>query len=210
MLPTTGALNEKVLVLNKLYAAIRVVSARRAFVFLVKDAAEVISVENGRYVNYDFSSWAEVAGLQHAMEREKHAWIRTPQTVIAVPRIIRLFGYDRMPRRDVRLTRRNIYARDLNRCQYCGKRHAIKDLTLDHVVPRVQGGQNTWANLVCACVGCNTRKGGRTPSQARMKLIREPYKPRRNPAVEVRLSRMTYESWKAFLDEAYWTVELRE
>lgn len=205
-----GALEEKVLVLNRFYAAIRVISARRAFVMLCKDAAEIISVEGGRYINYDFASWAELAELQHRYEPEKHAWVQTPRLVIAVPKIIRVHAFDRLPRQEVKLTRRNLYARDSNRCQYCGKRFPTRELTLDHVVPRVQGGQHTWQNLVCACVACNARKGGRTPVQAHMALIRNPIKPKRNPAIAMTLGSPKYESWKAFLNEAYWTVELRD
>ncbi len=210
MFADAPALNEKVLVLNRFYAAIRVVSARRAFVLLCKEIAEVIAVENGSYLNYDFSSWTQLAGLQRQFEPEKHAWIRTPRIEIAVPKIIRLFTYDRLPRQEVKLTRRNIYARDENLCQFCGQRFPTRDLTLDHVVPRVQGGRNTWDNLVCACVKCNARKGGRTPDQAHMKLIRDPVKPKRNPRIMLRLGAEKYESWKAFLNEAYWTVELRD
>lgn len=210
MFASAPALDEKVLVLNRFYAAIRVIDARRAFVMLCKDVAEVIAVEGGNYVNYDFSTWAELSELQRQFEPDKHAWVRTPRLTIAVPKIIRVLGYDRLPRQDVKLTRRNIFARDSNRCQYCGKRFALKELTIDHVVPRVQGGGNTWDNLVCACVKCNARKGGRTPDQATVKLIRAPYKPKRNPRLTVRLGSPKYESWKAFLNEAYWTVELRD
>lgn len=211
MLPgSASVLDEKVLVLNRFYAAIRVISAKRAFALLCKQAAEVIAVENGSYNNYDFVTWAEIADLQHRYEREKHSWVRTPRMVIAVPKIIRLFGYDRLPRQEVKLNRRNIYARDGNHCQYCGNKFPTRELTLDHVRPRVQGGVNTWHNLVCACVACNARKGGRTPEQARMKLIRKPKKPRRHPVLAVRLGSAKYESWKAFIDEAYWTVELRD
>ena len=74
----------------------------------------------------------------------------------------------------------------------------------------MQGGQHTWKNLVCACVACNARKGGRTPEQARMKLIRRPAEPRRNPLISIKLGSERYQSWKAFLDEAYWTVELKD
>jgi len=108
----------------------------------------------------------------------------------------------------VKLNRRNIYARDASRCQYCGRAFSTRELTLDHVIPRVQGGENSWTNLVCACVRCNARKGGRTPSQAGMKLVRTPRQPKRNPAITIRLGSPRYQSWKAFLDEAYWTVEL--
>ena len=205
-----SALDARVLVLNKLYSAVRVVDARRAFTLLCKGSAEVISVESGSYVSYSLSNWAEASEFQRTFENEEHDWVTTPNLVIAVPKIIRLLGYERLPREPVKLNRRNIYARDHSQCQYCGKHFSTKELTLDHVVPRVQGGENSWTNLVCACVRCNARKGGRTPSQARMKLIREPVKPRRNPAITLKLGSPKYQSWKAFLDEAYWTVELQD
>ncbi|MFM8698372.1 MAG: HNH endonuclease [Phycisphaerales bacterium] len=186
------------------------VDARRAFTLLCKGAAEVVNVEAGSYVSYSLTSWAEAAEFQRAFEHEDHDWVTTPSIVMAVPKIIRLLGYERLPREPVKLNRRNIYARDQNRCQYCGKHFSTQELTIDHVTPRVQGGMNTWENLVCACVRCNARKGGRTPNQARMKLIRDPVKPRRNPAITLRLGSPKYQSWKAFLDEAYWTVELQD
>ena len=204
------ALDEKVLVLNRLYTAVRVVNARRAFVMLCKQAAEVIALDDGKYVNYDFETWAEVSEFRKQFEREHHDWIRTPRFEIAVPKIIRLLDYDRFPKQQVKLNRRNLYARDGSRCQYCGKHFATKELTLDHVIPRVQGGEHTWENLVCACVRCNAKKGGRTPQQAHMHLVRKPVRPKRNPSVMLRLGSAKYQSWKAFLDEAYWTVELRD
>ena len=203
-------LDEKVLVLNRLYTAIRVISARRAFVMLFKQAAEVISVEDGQYRNYNFETWAEIAELQKQFEPDAHTWVRTPSFSIAVPKIIRLLGYDRLPRQDVKLNRRNLYARDASHCQYCGKQFSTKELTVDHVVPRVLGGLHTWKNLVCSCVPCNAKKGGRTPEQAHMRLIRKPVKPRRNPVISLRLGDARYRSWKAFLNDAYWTVELRD
>jgi len=202
------SLDSKVLVLNKMYTALRVVSGRRAFTLLAKEAAEVISVEDGSYVAYDLTSWADAAEYQRAHEHDAHDWVTTTRIVIAVPKIIRLLGYDRFPREQVKLNRRNIYARDANQCQYCGKHFSTRELTLDHVIPRVQEGTNSWDNLVCACVSCNARKGGRTPAQAHMKLIRPAVKPRRNPAIALRLGSPKYQSWKNFLDEAYWTVEL--
>ena len=210
MTVVTAALDEKVLVLNRFYTAFRVISARRAFVMLCKRAAEVIAVEDGVYTTYDFESWLEVAALQKSFEPDSHTWVSTPRFDVAVPKIIRLLGYDRLPRQQVKLNRRNLYARDSNRCQYCGKHFPTRDLTLDHVVPRVQGGEHTWLNLVCACVPCNAKKGGRTPQQARMKLIRRPFQPKRNPNITLRLGQSKYQSWKAFLNDAYWTVELKD
>ncbi len=203
-------LNEKVLVLNRFYTAIRVINARRAFTMLCKQVAEIISVEDGQYITYDLESWTEIADLQQQFEPDAHAWVRTARLQIAVPKIIRLLAYDRLPRQEVKLNRRNLYARDGSHCQYCGKAFPTRELTIDHVVPRVLGGNHSWSNLVCACVRCNARKGGRTPAQAHMRLIRKPVKPRRNPSITLRLGEARYRSWKAFLDEAYWTVELRD
>jgi 5-methylcytosine-specific restriction endonuclease McrA len=208
MIAAASPLDAKVLVLNRVYAVIRVIDARRAFALLSKQVAEVIAFENGAYRNYDFETWADLGALQQQFEAEEHDWVRTTRVVMAVPKIIRVLGYDRLPQEGVKLNRRNIYARDGNRCQYCGRSFSTRELTLDHVVPRVQGGENSWTNLVCACVKCNARKGGRTPAQAGMKLTRTPRQPRRNPAITLRLGSPKYQSWKAFLDEAYWTVEL--
>ena len=204
-----GGLDAKVLVLNKLYMAVRVVSARRAFTLLCKDLAEVVHVDDGQWVSYDFASWSEISALQAEFEPERHDWVRTVRLELAVPKVIRLLGYDRMPRQQVKLNRRNLFARDRNRCQYCGNGFPTSELSIDHVQPRSQGGGDTWTNLVCSCVRCNAKKGGRTPEQASMKLIRPPKQPRRNPLISVRLGHDKYESWKAFLDNAYWSVELR-
>lgn len=203
------SLDCKVLVLNKLYVAVRVISARRAFSMLCRDIAEVIHVDDGRCVNYDFESWAELSQLQRTFEPDKHDWVRTMRFEVAVPKVIRLLGYDRLPAQIVKLNRRNLFARDRNQCQYCGKSFSTCELSIDHVLPRSQGGGDSWENLVCACVRCNARKGGRTPEQARMALTRTPSKPKRNPLITIRLAQDRYSSWKAFLDDAYWNVELK-
>jgi hypothetical protein len=205
-----SALDSSVLVLNQHYAAVRVISARRAFCLLVKEIAEIVSVEDQQFLAYDLESWREVSQLRALYERENHEWVKCVRFELAVPRIVRLLFYDRLPRTNVKFTRRNIYARDSNRCQYCGKRFATSELSLDHVVPRSHGGVSSWANIVCCCVKCNVRKGGRTPYEARMKLVRQPVKPKRSPMIALRLGHEKYASWKQFLDAAYWNVELRE
>lgn len=204
-----GALDSKVLVLNRLYMAIRVVSARRAFSMLLRDMAEVVHFDAGEYSNYDFESWAELSALKREFEAEKHEWVRTVRLHVVVPRVIRLLGYDRLPAQIVKLNRRNLFARDRNQCQYCGRDFPTSELSIDHVVPRAHGGRDTWENLVCACVRCNARKGGRTPDQAGMRLTRRPVCPKRNPLISLRLGQDKYASWKAFLDNAYWSVELK-
>lgn len=198
-----------VLVLNKHYMAVRIIRARKAFSLLCRDLAEVVSYEEGAFAAYDFTSWCQVSSYKKSFEPEAHDWVSTVNIHIAVPRIIRLLFFDRLPRGEVKLNRRNIFARDNNRCQYCGKRFPTSELSLDHVIPRSQGGALCWENIVCACTKCNSKKGGRTPHQARMSLITKPVKPKRNPMVHIHLGHERYHSWKQFLDHAYWSVELR-
>ncbi len=203
------ALSSSVLLLNRLYMALRIISAKRALTLVYRDLAEVVSVENGQYLSYDFNDWVEVSAARAAFEPHAHDWIRTVRFQIAVPRIVRLLTYDRLPKSRVKLNRRNLFARDRNRCQYCGKRFPTSELSIDHVVPRSQGGRTTWENVVCACTRCNVRKGGRTPEQAHMRLIARPQRPRCSPVITIKLSDSRYASWKQFLDFAYWNVELK-
>ncbi|MEX0774130.1 MAG: HNH endonuclease [Phycisphaeraceae bacterium] len=209
-----SVLNTQVLVLNKLWMAVRVVDARRAFSLLVRNLAEAIRVDDGSYTPHNFGSWADLSmardGFAHReFDRQQYDWVRTVRLHIAVPKVIRLLGYDRLPKQDVKLNRRNIFARDHNTCQFCGHGFPTSELSLDHVLPRSQGGTSSWLNLVCCCVKCNAKKGGRTPEQAHMHLIRKPFKPRRNPAITLRLGSDKYACWQAFLDNAYWSVELK-
>jgi 5-methylcytosine-specific restriction endonuclease McrA len=207
--PLQSALDCNVLVLNKHYMAIRIIGARRAFSLLCRELAEVVSLEEGNYSNYDFESWCEVSQLRREFEPDGHDWVSTVNFHISVPRIIRLLFYDRLPRTEVKFNRRNIFARDKNKCQYCGKRFPTSELSLDHVIPRSLGGGAAWANIVCACTMCNVKKGGRTPKQAGMKLVKEPVRPKRNPVIRIHLGHERYRSWKQFLDHAYWSVELK-
>ncbi len=209
-----SALGHNVLVLNKFYQAIRVINVRRAFSLLCRELAEVVHIEtdaqgHSTWQNFNFADWQELSALKKEFEPEEFDWIHTVRFQIAVPRIIRLLGYEKLPRQDVKFNRRNIYARDSNRCQYCGKRMPTTELSLDHVVPKSQGGKSTWENIVCCCVKCNVKKGGRTPTQANMHLISKPVKPKRSPVINIRLADERYWSWKQFLDTAYWTVELK-
>lgn len=203
-------LDSSVLVLNKMFMAVHIISVRRAFILLCKDLAEVVSLEDGQFSTYTFENWREVSEFraQHFREEEDD-WVRTAKTEIRVPRVIRLTSYEKVPKHTVKFNRRNIFARDNNQCQYCGKKFATSELSLDHVVPRSQHGESSWENIVCACIACNVRKGGRTPKQAHMGLIRKPEKPKRSPLLNLKLTSKKYQSWKTFLDNAYWSVELK-
>src|SRR5438067_4690490 len=205
----TPALEASVLVLNKMFMAVHVISVRRAFCLLFKELAEVVSLEDGQFATYDFETWRELSEYRrHNFRQEEDDWVRTVSTEIQVPRVIRLLSYDKLPKQTVKFNRRNIFARDHNQCQYCGRKYPTSELSLDHVVPRSQGGQSTWENIVCACINCNVKKGGRTPKQAHMTLVRKPEKPKRSPLLNLKLTQAKYRSWQSFLDTAYWSVEL--
>lgn len=195
--------------------ALCVVTVRRAFTLMFKrdrheqPIAEIVSIEDGQYVSYDFDDWTELSAYKKEFEPSSHDWVRTVRFDIAVPRIIRVLSFSKVPKQQVKFNRRNVFARDRNSCQYCGIRCSTSELSLDHIIPRSRGGGACWENMVCACVRCNVRKGGRTPDEANMHLIRRAVKPRRNPVVSVSLADHRYSSWKQFLERAYWDVELK-
>lgn len=147
-----GALGQRVLVLNASYEPLQLISVRRAVVLLLQEKAELI----------------EAARQQ----------LRARAIAFDVPLVIRLVRYIRIPRRlKLPCSRRGVFARDRETCQYCGKQPGRAQLTMDHVVPRSQGGATTWDNVVTACRDCNHRKGGRTPDQANMPLLSTPRQP---------------------------------
>lgn len=198
-----------VLVLNRFFMAVHISSARRAFLLLYRELAEVIQVEDGHYANYDFPSWCEISTFRACEKMPHEDWIRTVNYEIQVPRVIRLLQFDRVPRQTLRFNRRNLFARDGHCCQYCGRNYPTSQLSLDHVLPRSRGGETSWENVVCSCVRCNTKKGGRTPKEARMKLITEPAKPKHSPLMAVKLNNPKYESWKAFLSGSSLAVDVK-
>jgi hypothetical protein len=114
-----GVLDSSVLVLNRFFAAIQVVSVRRAFLMLCSDRAEAVYVNNGNYEFYNFESWVELSRLRSSFgdDEDESEWVRTVSHDLRVPRVIRLLVYDKLPIADVRFNRRNIFARDDNRCQ---------------------------------------------------------------------------------------------
>ncbi len=190
-----------VLVLNSLYQAVQITGVRRAFLLFCGGRARAVAPN---FTTYTFENWCDLpAGAGDE-------FIHTPRRAIRIPRVIQLLHYDRLPRREVRFTRRNIFFRDRNRCQYCGRVFPQRELNLDHVVPLSRGGSSGWDNVVCACVACNARKGSRKPQEAGMTLIRVPRKPAGHPILRAGWIGPCYEEWRTFLDVAYWNVELSE
>lgn len=197
-----GPLSRSVLVLNRFYLAVHVVNVRRAFGLLYRDLAEILDVRDGQFANYSFASWLEICQLRSDARQPEEDWIRTIRYPIQVPRVVRLLAYEKIPRHSLRFNRRNLFARDSYRCQYCGVQYPASQLSVDHVIPRSRGGLTSWENVVCCCLRCNSRKGGRTPQEARMRLVRSPSKPRHHPLLADKLKNPRYEPWRAFLPEA--------
>lgn len=196
----SDALSASVLVLNRHYLAVHIVGVRRAFCLLLSELAEVIHGEEGTFANHNFESWREISELRALEKSPGDDWIRAVNFEIQVPRVLRLLSYDRMPRHAVRLSRHAIFARDSNICQYCGHRFGASQLSLDHVIPRSRGGMSTWENMVCACLKCNIRKGGRTPREAHMRLVRQPVRPKYNPLIALKLQNPKYASWRTWVN----------
>jgi 5-methylcytosine-specific restriction endonuclease McrA len=193
-----------VLVLNRVYQPIHITTVRRAFCMLYQDVARAM---DRQYQLYNFDSWAQLSAEVH------DETIRTVDRVIRVPRVIVLRAYDRIPNSRVRFSRYNIYARDRNSCQYCGRRESSRELNLDHVIPRSLGGRTTWENVVCSCIECNLRKGGRTPEAAGMHLMRRPFRPKWYQVLRLPFSKIPVDDWRPFLnlaDLSYWNAELEE
>ncbi|MCP3060060.1 HNH endonuclease [Myxococcus sp. K38C18041901] len=193
-------INSAVLVLNRYYQPVHVTSVKRAFSLLYQGVAKAIDAQ---YRLYEFDDWAALSATNDC--------ITTINRTIRVPRVLVLSAYDHLPRGRVRFSRLNIYARDADTCQYCGKNLPRSELNLDHVMPRTQGGKTTWENVVCSCVPCNLKKGGRTPDQADMRLLKKPVRPRWTPLFRGATRKVTYQEWLPFLhlaDASYWNVEL--
>jgi 5-methylcytosine-specific restriction endonuclease McrA len=199
-------LNQQVLVLNRLWQAVNVCTARRALTLLFEGHAHAVQgAGDGSFETFNFSEWQDFS------EQEPHPEsICTVSFRIRIPRVILLVVFDRLPKKEVKFTRHNIFERDKNMCQYCGRVFDRKDLNLDHVIPRDRGGPTTWENIVCSCIGCNTQKANRTPQEAGMRLIRKPKRPKWRPFVQINLGLHYHDSWRHFLDLAYWNVELGE
>jgi 5-methylcytosine-specific restriction endonuclease McrA len=173
---------EQTLLLNATYEPLKVVHWQKAITLWCQGKVEIIA----------------------SHDRE----IRAVSFSLKLPSVIRLLRYVRIKKRFdyVPFSRANIYARDGYTCQYCAEQFPTQELTFDHVVPVSQGGRKDWENIVTCCVACNRRKGGRTPEEARMRLIKPPRRPDSAPAIRITIGlRHAPDSWRDYL---YWNLEL--
>ncbi len=190
-------LHSNVLVLNRHYLPVHLTTARRAFVLVYKGDAEAVAMLGERIVTFDFEAWVEHSVLDPGAPDDD--FVATVSHRLRVPRIVRLLEFEKLPSSRVNFCRKNVLARDEYRCQYCGARGGMRDLTLDHVIPRSRGGKHCWTNVVACCYRCNDRKGRLTPREAGMHLQREPFVPRRSPELKRKLEEARYRLWKVFL-----------
>ena len=197
-------INSSVLVLNRSYFPVNLTTVKHAFCMLYRGVAKAV---DNQYKTFDYESWSQIAVEQ----REES--IGLVDKLIKIPRVIMLVAYDRIPKTQVRFTRANIFARDRNICQYCGKPFTRNELSIDHVIPRSYGGKSLWDNVVCSCFNCNRKKGGKTPKQAGMKLLTPPHRPRWTPLSRISFQDTKHKEWLPFLniiDISYWNTELQE
>ncbi len=164
-------MNAKVLILNQNYEPMSVVNVKKAIVLLYLGKAELIEAKDGQQV-------------------------RSVSMRMPFPSIVRLSVFVRVPFKKIILSRKNILRRDGHRCQYCGRSDI--PLTVDHVIPLSRGGEETWENLVCACVKCNNRKGDSTPDEAGMPLRRRPIRPNHVTFIRHFVGTLD-ERWKPYL-----------
>ena len=192
-------LNERALVLNRHWLAVDTVSVRRALCMLYLDVARAVAPET--FELHDWSSWTSLR-VEDGQPR-----VQAVRFQMRVPEIILLLVYDRIPRKRVIFSRRNLFRRDRFTCQYCGRQPGKGELSIDHIVPRSLGGRSTWVNCVVACLKCNKRKADRTLHQAGLTLLGAPREPSWSPYLSLNLGRRRV-SWERFISEKYWNVEL--
>ncbi|HIF33316.1 MAG: HNH endonuclease [Pirellulaceae bacterium] len=194
----TAVLQRPTLVLNRNWQPINVATVARALIMVWNESARVVDPTD--YQLYDWNAWSKL------VPDHEEPFVQTVRQRFRVPEVVTLTQFDRLPTSAVTFSRRNVFKRDRFACQYCNKQPGSGELTIDHVLPRAQGGESSWTNCVLACLECNTRKADRTPMQAKMRLRKQPARPTWKPLYSEHASRM--QSWSKFISEAYWNVEL--
>ena len=192
-------LTRPTLVLNSNWVAINVATVTTAIKKVWTENAYVVDPYS--YVKY---SWAEWAIMR---PDGNDPYINCVGFKLRVPEVITVVNYDKIPFKTVAFSRKNLFQRDKCACQYCHKQPGVKNLTIDHIVPRSRGGFSTWENCVLACVECNHKKADKTPNEARMNLRKNPKKPTWRPIFHTGI---VLDSWDKFVSEVHWNVPLEE
>lgn len=194
-----SCLTNRCLCLNKSWQPVTVRNVVKCLKKVFSEKAKIVDPHT--YQMYTWEEWLEIP------VDDENKCIRAIDLAINIPEVIVLTEYNKIPKVSVTFNRRNIYLRDNNTCQYCGVELERPDITLDHVIPRAQGGTSTWENCVVACFKCNSKKRDRTPKEAGMKLLTVPKKPRWVPSFH---DGVILDSWEKFLSDVYWGTRLKE
>src|SRR3954453_7035926 len=186
---TRNVLELPTLVLNRNWQPVHVTTVVRALVMLWNETAK--DVEPDEFRLHDWADWSQ---LEPAAG---HPCVRSARRSLRAPEVICLAHYDRLPGAAVTFSRRNVAKRAHHPCQYCGTQPGAEAITIDHVIPRSQGGTSSWTNCVAACDACNARKADRTPEQAGMRLRKRPVRPEWKPFYASLGARVA--SWDRFM-----------
>jgi len=188
-------LDRPVLVLNRYWQPVHTCSVRRSLHLLCISHAQVVQVDGEeRFQTHDLSSWIDYSAAAGDTEM-----IHSTRIALRAPKIVVLTIYDRLPRLEVKFSRRNVFLRDKFTCQYCARELPETQLNLDHVTPRDKGGRTTWENIVTSCFRCNSRKANKLPHEAGMQLRSRPFAPRWRPLFGLQENGMADESWSHFI-----------
>ena len=175
----------KTLLLNSSYEILAFISFKSLAKLIVKDKVEILSHWKDQSINWISGS-------------------------IKYPSIVRMKYYVRRNKIHLKFNRTGIFKRDLHRCQYCGNKFPISKLSIDHIIPRSQGGSTSWRNCVSACFSCNNKKGDRTPDKANMQLLQPVTEPTNYIAIEYILAKPKHPDWKIYFDGIVEYVEPKD
>lgn len=207
-----NVLTQKVLVLNKGWTPIKLITVKAALCILTKSEdngepkAKIIDHAQG-YREFTWKDWSDL------QSESMDEIIRGGSRSYKMFRTIKLLNYSKFPNHASKFNRAGIYKRDGNRCQYCGKgtpQISLSELSLDHVTPRSKGGLTTWENCVIACTNCNRKKANRSLHESGMAFFNKGYKPVKPKfTLFAREDLIQFKDWQNFFDHMYWTVELK-
>jgi 5-methylcytosine-specific restriction endonuclease McrA len=197
--------DRKVLILNKNWHPINVIPSLKAAKDLYSGRLDVVT---STYQIYDFFDWVENWSDFKEIENFNGRMIRTPSFTFPLPEIAKVRNYKGCYYGPANFNRENIFIRDNFTCQYCGKKKAGNELNMDHILPRSRGGKSNWMNIVLSCIPCNTKKADRTPEEAGMPLLRQPFTPTWSQ-LRTKIPNKPPKSWEELIGNLYWKTELK-